>query len=43
MELLIALGAFVLVDVLAIRYGMDSRPLPNTKTQEEHATIRSGN
>lgn len=43
MELLIVLGAFVLVDVLAIRYGTDSRPLPNTKTQEEHATIRSGN
>ena len=43
MELLIALGAFVLVDDLANRYGTDSRPLPNTKTQEEHATIRSGN
>lgn len=43
MELLIALGAFVLVDVLAIRYGMDSRPLPNTKTKEDQSTIRSGN
>ena len=27
MELLLALGAFVLVDVLAWRYGADSRPL----------------
>jgi hypothetical protein len=27
MELLVALGAFVLVDVLALRYGFDSRPL----------------
>ena len=26
MELLLALGAFVLVDVLAIRYSFDSRP-----------------
>ena len=43
MELLIALSAFVLVDVLAIRYGADSRPLPNTKTHEEHAAVRSGN
>ena len=43
MELLIALGAFVLVDVLAIRYGTDSRPLPDTKTKEERAAIRSGN
>jgi hypothetical protein len=42
MELLIALGAFIVVDVLAIRYGTDSRPLPNTKTQEEHAAVRSG-
>jgi hypothetical protein len=31
MELLIALGAFVLVDVLAIRFGFDSRPLPVRK------------
>lgn len=43
MELLIALGAFVLVDILAIRYGTDSRPLPDTKTKEERAAIRSGN
>jgi hypothetical protein len=28
MEILIALGAFVLLDVLAIRYGADSRPVP---------------
>jgi hypothetical protein len=31
MELLIALGAFVLVDVLALRYGFDSRPVPVAK------------
>ena len=31
MELLLALGAFVLVDVLALRYGFDSRPLPVPK------------
>jgi len=30
-ELLVALGAFVLVDVLALRYGFDSRPLPQPK------------
>ena len=41
MELLIALGAFVLVDVLAIRYGMDSRP--NTTDRENKAAVRSGN
>lgn len=28
MELVVALGAFVLVDVLALVYGFDSRPLP---------------
>jgi hypothetical protein len=31
MELLLALGAFVLVDVLALRYGFDSRPIPEPK------------
>ena len=31
MELLLVLGAFVLVDVLAVRYGTDSRPLPLPK------------
>lgn len=31
MELLIALAAFVVVDVLALRYGFDSRPLPAVK------------
>ena len=31
MELLLALGAFVIVDVLALRYGFDSRPLPLPK------------
>jgi hypothetical protein len=32
MELLVALGVFVLVDVLALKYGFDSRPMP-TKDQ----------
>lgn len=41
MELLIALGAFVLVDVLAIRYGTDSRP--NIADREIKAAVRSGN
>ena len=31
MELLLALGAFVLVDVLALRFGADSRPVPVSK------------
>jgi hypothetical protein len=31
MELLVALSAFVLVDVLALRYGFDSRPMPLPK------------
>ena len=31
MELLLALGAFVLVDVLAVRFGYDSRSLPEPK------------
>ena len=31
MELLIELGAFVIVDVLALRFGFDSRPLPLPK------------
>ena len=31
MELLLALGAFVLVDLLALRFGFDSRPLPLAK------------
>jgi hypothetical protein len=43
MELLVVLAAFVVVDILAIRYGTDSRPMPNTKTQEEQAAVRSGN
>jgi hypothetical protein len=37
MELLLALGAFVVVDVLALRYGFDSRPMPvpkNSPTDE---------
>ena len=29
MELLVALAAFVVVDVLALWLGADSRPLPN--------------
>ena len=31
MELLLALGAFVLVDFLSVKYGTDSRPLPLPK------------
>jgi hypothetical protein len=40
MELLIALGAFVLVDILAIRYGTDSRP--NNADHEIKSAVRSG-
>jgi len=42
MELLIVLGAFVVIDVPASRYGTDSRPLPDTKTHEQHSAVRSG-
>jgi len=38
MELLLVLGAFVLVDVLAIRYGTDSRPLPVPKHDPRYPT-----
>jgi len=31
MELLLVLGSFVLLDVLALRFGADSRPLPLPK------------
>lgn len=31
MELLLALAVFIVVDVLALRYGFDSRPLPAVK------------
>ena len=31
MELLLVLGAFVIVDFLAVRYGTDSRPMPLPK------------
>jgi hypothetical protein len=31
MELLIALGAFIVVDYLAVRFGNDSRPMPVKK------------
>jgi hypothetical protein len=41
MELLLALSAFVLVDVLAIRYGADSRP--DDTNREVKAAVRSGN
>jgi len=41
MELLLALGAFVLVDVLALRYGTDSRP--NNTDREVKAAVRVGN
>jgi hypothetical protein len=37
-ELLIALVAFVLVDVLALRYGFDSRP--SALSAHESAAIR---
>jgi hypothetical protein len=40
MELLIALGAFVLVDILAIRYGSDSRPINDDR--EIKSAVRSG-
>jgi hypothetical protein len=36
MELLVALFAFVVIDVLAIRYGTDSRPLPLPKNDPHH-------
>ncbi len=38
MELLIALAAFVVVDVLAIRFGSDSRP--NTASPNDTVTVR---
>ena len=38
MELLLALGAFVLVDVLALRFGADTRPLPVRKN-DPHADL----
>ena len=38
MELLIAISAFVLVDVLAIRFGIDTRP--STVTADEWAATR---
>lgn len=41
MELFVVLAAFVVVDVLAIRYGTDSRP--NTTDREVKAAVRSGN
>jgi len=41
MELLIAVGAFVLVDVLASRYGTDSRP--NTTDRDIKSAVLSGN
>jgi hypothetical protein len=36
MELLLALLVFVAIDVLAIRYGVDSRPLPVPKNDPRH-------
>jgi hypothetical protein len=41
MELLIVLGAFVVIDVLAIRYGTDSRPM--NVDREDRSAVRSGN
>jgi hypothetical protein len=39
MELLVALAAFVIVDVLAIRFGTDSRP--NTARTNDTVLIRN--
>jgi hypothetical protein len=41
MELLLALTAFVIVDVLAVRFGADSRPYDTNG--EVKAAVRSGN
>ncbi len=41
MELLVALGAFVLVDVLALRYGTDSRQ--DITNRDVKAAVRAGN
>jgi hypothetical protein len=41
MELLLALSAFVIVDVLAVRFGTDSRP--SDTNGEVKAAVRSGN
>jgi len=41
MELLLVLSAFVLVDVLAVRYGTDSRPYDTN--DEVKSAVRSGN
>jgi hypothetical protein len=41
MELLVALGAFVLIDVLAIRYGTDSRQ--STTDRDIKSAALSGN
>jgi|GEM_PF-2149147 len=38
-ELLIILGVFVVVDVLAIRYGTDSRPLPRRRRMKCSAIL----
>ncbi len=39
MELLVALAAFLIVDVLALRYGSDSRP--NTASLNDAVPVRS--
>jgi len=36
MELLVALAAFVVIDVLAVRFGTDSRPLPVAKNSPQY-------
>jgi hypothetical protein len=41
MELLLALSAFVVIDVLAIRFGADSRPYDTDR--DARAAVRSGN
>jgi hypothetical protein len=39
MELLVAVAAFVIVDVLAIRFGADSRP--NTASPNDTVPVRN--
>jgi hypothetical protein len=36
MELLLALGAFIVVDYLAVRFGTDSRPMPVNKDDSHY-------
>ena len=44
MELFIALGAFVLIDVLAIRFGPDTRPVTTEREPaRDFGLVRSRN